>query len=41
MARHDQRKSWEVNARHLAKHLQVSQATAGVVIHQDLGYKSH
>ncbi|KAM3176794.1 hypothetical protein ACTXT7_005810 [Hymenolepis weldensis] len=35
------RKSWQVNARHLAKHPQVSEGILGNVVHLDLGYKSY
>ncbi|KAM3177930.1 hypothetical protein ACTXT7_003572 [Hymenolepis weldensis] len=37
----DKWKSWELNARHFAKHLQVSEGIVRNVVHQDHGYKSY
>ncbi|KAM3179711.1 hypothetical protein ACTXT7_000152 [Hymenolepis weldensis] len=41
MTWHDRRKSRQVNARHLAKHLQVCEGAIRNAAHQDLGYESY
>ncbi|KAM3170934.1 hypothetical protein ACTXT7_017615 [Hymenolepis weldensis] len=41
VAWHDRRKSWAVNAQHLAKDPQVSEGAIRNVVRQDLGYKSY